>query len=86
MIACKQLSETTHALHLSIFEQPAHIDFFNALLVFAELFIIKNDYRLGGSWRCYGLAGGKHGLAAAGALPGFSPPAGAAAQVPAHQA
>jgi hypothetical protein len=27
MIACKQVSETTRALHLSIFEQPAFIVF-----------------------------------------------------------
>ena len=33
MIACEQVSETTHALHLSIFEQPSPIDFFNTLLM-----------------------------------------------------
>jgi len=32
MIACKQVSETTRALHLSIFEQPVCNDFFNTLL------------------------------------------------------
>jgi hypothetical protein len=33
MIACEQVSETAHALHLSIFEQPAFIGFFNNLLM-----------------------------------------------------
>jgi hypothetical protein len=32
MIACKQVSETIHALHPSIFEQPSPVDFFNTLL------------------------------------------------------
>jgi len=32
MIACKQVSQTAHALHPSIFEQSAQNDFFNNLL------------------------------------------------------
>ena len=38
MIACKQVSETTRALHLSIFEQPAFIDFFNSRLEHFSVF------------------------------------------------
>jgi len=32
MIACKQVSQTAHALHPSIFEQSAQNDFFNNLV------------------------------------------------------
>jgi len=46
MIACKQVSETAHALHLSIFEQPAFIDFFNNLL--RNSFILAYLYSLSG--------------------------------------
>jgi hypothetical protein len=42
MIACKQVSETAHALHLSFFEQPAYIDFFKALLELFSLVQIFN--------------------------------------------
>ena len=38
MIACKQVSETAHALHLNIFEQPVCIDFFNILLEHVTFF------------------------------------------------
>jgi hypothetical protein len=35
MFACKQVSQTARASHLRFFEQPAHNDFFNNLLIVA---------------------------------------------------